>query len=177
MGEVLPEAERALATMHQVGADTALHLTSMAVPAALVSLVSLVFCMRWGQGRMWHLGRQCGPGRGRCRGLFLAPWQLMENKIIGLQGLAERLPGTEAELCRLPISVVDYNNNIKAGPLPHPSGVSRGTRRTWDQSQLRGSRRDLGQGLFLPLPQLLVWQVELSHLVMSSGRRGWGVGQ
>ncbi|XP_045702223.1 laminin subunit gamma-3 [Phyllostomus hastatus] len=37
VAEALPEAERALATTHQVGADAAPHLTSLAAPAALNS--------------------------------------------------------------------------------------------------------------------------------------------
>lgn len=60
---VLPEAESVLASVQQVGADAALRLTSLAAPAALVSM---------GRGRgEWLLGNQCGPGRGRSRCLFL----------------------------------------------------------------------------------------------------------
>lgn len=43
------------------------------------------------------------------------------NEIITLQGLAECLPGT---VRAQPIFAVDYNNNVKARPLPHHSGIS-----------------------------------------------------
>lgn len=64
VAEVLPEAQSVLASVQQVGANTTLLLTSLAAPAAQVS-------MGQGQGRMWLLGNQCRPDRGRSRDLFL----------------------------------------------------------------------------------------------------------
>lgn len=66
VAEALPEAERVLAAVQQVGTDAALHLTSPAAPAALVSSAALRALRGVGLGRAWQLGDQRGPGRGRC---------------------------------------------------------------------------------------------------------------
>lgn len=45
--EVLPKAEKALATVKQVTGDTALHLDLLVTPEAMVSSTSLVLLMGW----------------------------------------------------------------------------------------------------------------------------------
>lgn len=70
VAEALPEAEKVLAAVQQVGADAAPNLTLPVAPAALVSSAVLRALHGVGQGRAWQLGDQRGPGRGRCEAYF-----------------------------------------------------------------------------------------------------------
>lgn len=98
MAEVLPEAERVLAAVQQVGTATALHRTSLAAPAALVSSAALGVVHGVGTGENVAVGKPVWPRQGQMPWLIFNSVAVDKNKIIRLQGLAERLPGTKLEL-------------------------------------------------------------------------------
>ena len=89
---------------------------------------SLELCVGWGAENV-AAGKPVRPRQRRMMWLIFNYMAVDEHEIIHLPGLAERLPGT---VRARPVFVVDCGNNSKGRCLLH-SGISKGTRRTWDQ--------------------------------------------